>query len=342
MRVLLDKVTTDIAVKKCGVNLSSICNCCIIHKEENAFHLFSESDMANKVWDFFCNSCGINFSKGLVRHRAMKWWLVKAKNDVHRTILQCIPTAICWHIWKSRCSARFDNIKMSGWFIIQQVIKFIKLVINLQFPDLRIPVDWHDVCKEVDQLKPMIVSVAVYWLKPDFGWVKLNVDGCSKGNPGSSGGGGIIRDHNGSVICAFAEYYGDCSNNLAEAKAMLRGIILCINSGFTNVIVESDSMIILNLIKRIKKPPWQLNHIIEQVMDLIKNDNFIFCHTLREGNNTADMLANLGEEAKNTFIFSGTVSIPSNIRASIKLETDGLPNFRFSKKKNKYVIHDSG
>lgn len=31
--------------------------------------------------------------------------------------------------------------------------------------------------------------------KPPPGWVKLNIDGCRKDNPGSAGGGGLIRDH---------------------------------------------------------------------------------------------------------------------------------------------------
>ncbi|XP_070057917.1 uncharacterized protein [Nicotiana tomentosiformis] len=42
-----------------------------------------------------------------------------------------------------------------------------------------------------------------------------------KRNPGSAGGGGVIRDHQGSFIIAFAEYYGQCTNNFAEANAML-------------------------------------------------------------------------------------------------------------------------
>lgn len=67
--------------------------------------------------------------------------------------------------------------------------------------------------------------------KPYVRWVKLNMGWYNKGNSGNIRGGGIIRDHNGVFLCAFAYYDGSCSNNLAEAKVMQKGILLCIIKG---------------------------------------------------------------------------------------------------------------
>jgi len=36
--------------------------------------------------------------------------------------------------------------------------------------------------------------VFIGWRYPPIDWVKVNVDGCSKGNPGVAGAGGVIRD----------------------------------------------------------------------------------------------------------------------------------------------------
>lgn len=47
------------------------------------------------------------------------------------------------------------------------------------------------------------------WKPPDEGWVKLNSDG-AKSSQGSSACGGVLRDHNGNFICAFACKLGDC------------------------------------------------------------------------------------------------------------------------------------
>ena len=40
----------------------------------------------------------------------------------------------------------------------------------------------------------------VGWKYPHEERIKLNVDGCSKGNPGVAGAGGVIRDHLGAWI----------------------------------------------------------------------------------------------------------------------------------------------
>ncbi|KAK4724849.1 hypothetical protein R3W88_027628 [Solanum pinnatisectum] len=116
---------------------------------------------------------------------------------------------------------------MSSCFIIQQVNKFIHLIVKLQFPDLQLPIGWHQCYDTVENLNHVIHSQAIIWQKPESGWVKLNMDG-------SRGGGGIVK------------FYGNCSNNSAEAMAMLKGIYVCLNNGLTNVIVETDSIIILN------------------------------------------------------------------------------------------------
>ncbi|KAK4356619.1 hypothetical protein RND71_025590 [Anisodus tanguticus] len=63
--------------------------------------------------------------------------------------------------------------------------------------------------------------------------------GCSKGNPCQAGGEGNLRNNTGNMIMAFAEYYGICINNIAEANAILTGLS-CTN----DLIVDSsgDSM----------------------------------------------------------------------------------------------------
>ncbi|KAL0421675.1 UNVERIFIED_CONTAM: hypothetical protein Slati_3190400 [Sesamum latifolium] len=69
---------------------------------------------------------------------------------------------------------------------------------------------------------PMIFN----WKKPTNGWWKLNCDGASKGNPGPSGAGGLIRDSNGRMIIAFADFLEEHTNTYAELYAVVRGIQL--------------------------------------------------------------------------------------------------------------------
>lgn len=42
--------------------------------------------------------------------------------------------------------------------------------------------------------------IATRWLCPSMGRVKINSDGCSRGNPGASGGGSILKSSDGNVL----------------------------------------------------------------------------------------------------------------------------------------------
>ncbi|KAL0405928.1 UNVERIFIED_CONTAM: putative ribonuclease H protein [Sesamum latifolium] len=64
----------------------------------------------------------------------------------------------------------------------------------------------------------------VRWSFPDYGWVKLNSDRASKGNPGDSGAGGILRDQDGTVMVAFSKFLGEKTNVYAELLAIMRGL----------------------------------------------------------------------------------------------------------------------
>lgn len=65
------------------------------------------------------------------------------------------------------------------------------------------------------------------WCCPVRGRFKFNADGCSKGNPGHSEGGSILRNAEGKVIWAQADYYGIQINTVAEAKALWQGLNRC-------------------------------------------------------------------------------------------------------------------
>ncbi|XP_070034550.1 uncharacterized protein [Nicotiana tomentosiformis] len=118
-------------------------------------------------------------------------------------------------------------------------------------------------------------------------------------NSGSGGGGGIIRNHHGDMVLSLVESYGHCRNSMAKAKAVLRGCRIGINLGLLNVIVEPDSLLIVNMINRRMKPSWQIKHVLEQIWDITKIGNFKFVH----------------------------------VRAALKLDQYGLPNFIQTKKK---------
>lgn len=90
---------------------------------------------------------------------------------------------------------------------------------------------------------------------------------------------------------AYAEYFGECSNNMAEANAILFGIKWSLDKRLTKVLVESDFMIIINMINGVTKTPQKIKHIIKGIQDLKLQGNFSFQHCYREVNMISDYLA---------------------------------------------------
>ncbi|KAJ8430823.1 hypothetical protein Cgig2_034150 [Carnegiea gigantea] len=83
----------------------------------------------------------------------------------------------------------------------------------------------------------------VRWHAPREDWIKLNIDGASKGNPGPSGGGGIFRDHYGNWIKAFACNFGWCTSVKAEVLALLKGLRVAWDMGYKKLETNLDSQI---------------------------------------------------------------------------------------------------
>ncbi|PNX61102.1 ribonuclease H, partial [Trifolium pratense] len=78
------------------------------------------------------------------------------------------------------------------------------------------------------------------WKVPEEGWVKVNIDGASKGER-LAGCGGLIRDHQGRWCGGFAKFVGAGSAFVAELWGVLEGLKLARRKGFRKVEVNIDS-----------------------------------------------------------------------------------------------------
>ncbi|KAH0776481.1 hypothetical protein KY290_007892 [Solanum tuberosum] len=131
--------------------------------------------------------------------------------------------------------------------------------------------------------------------------LKLNVDGCCKGNPGEPAGGGILRDHNGDMRMAFYSYYGILTNNNAEINALLKGLQWCVANHLDNVIIETDSKTLVNWIKSTSKGTWTIRSELEKIINLLEKGNYQVKHFYWEANCVADIMDNIGAKEKKEF-----------------------------------------
>ncbi|KAJ8567374.1 hypothetical protein K7X08_019582 [Anisodus acutangulus] len=124
---------------------------------------------------------------------------------------------------------------------------------------------------------------------------------------------------------------------MAEARALLTDLNLCLRMGLYKVIVESDSQLIINMITHKMKAPWQLSYIIDQITRLSSNAEFVFVHIYREGGNmVADNLANIGEHLKNPIDYDQIESLPASVKSLIRMDLQGTTNFKIKSSKNHY------
>jgi ribonuclease HI len=82
-------------------------------------------------------------------------------------------------------------------------------------------------------------------------WIKLNVDGCSNGNLGTAGAGGILRDNLGTWCKGFAINIGICSPVKVELWAVITGLELAWSVRIRRVILELDFSLVVQLITRL-------------------------------------------------------------------------------------------
>jgi ribonuclease HI len=87
----------------------------------------------------------------------------------------------------------------------------------------------------------------------------LAVDGAARGNPGQAGAGIVLLPADGSAH-RFGEYLGEATNNVAEYRAMLIGMQKAADLGIRDLLVRSDSELIVKQIKglyKVKSPHLQ-------------------------------------------------------------------------------------
>lgn len=73
----------------------------------------------------------------------------------------------------------------------------------------------------------------------------LYTDGASRGNPGPAGIGILLTDEQGQVLLQHSEPIGQATNNVAEYRALIRGLELAARRGVTHLIWLTDSELLM-------------------------------------------------------------------------------------------------
>ena len=127
----------------------------------------------------------------------------------------------------------------------------------------------------------------------------VHVDGGARGNPGPAAVGVVVATPDGEVVHAVGETIGEATNNVAEYRALLRGIELAREHGASELEIYGDSELVVKQIRgeyKVKDAGLKPLHA-EARAALADLDEWSFDHVRRENNAHADDLVNQALDA---------------------------------------------
>jgi ribonuclease HI len=131
--------------------------------------------------------------------------------------------------------------------------------------------------------------------------VHAYTDGASRGNPGESGIGIILKREDGTEITSAAGYIGKTTNNVAEYKALKMCIAMTKQLPCTQLIVHSDSELMVRQMKKVYRVrDKNLRTLYASIDRELSSAPFSFDirHIDRAQNHEADCLANAGIDSR--------------------------------------------
>jgi ribonuclease HI len=122
----------------------------------------------------------------------------------------------------------------------------------------------------------------------------LHVDGGARGNPGPAAIGVVVSDPAGELVTTFSDKIGETTNNVAEYRALLRGLELAAEHGASEIEVINDSELIARQVTGVYKVKHQaMQELHREAMALLEGfDSWSIESVPRAQNAEADSLVN--------------------------------------------------
>ncbi|XP_057720278.1 uncharacterized protein LOC130934758 [Arachis stenosperma] len=225
-----------------GLALSSTCHRCQ-NDSESIFHCLRECPSAKEVWNLL----------GLYSDNSnLPDWLYRCAKS--RDIFLFFSTI--WRIWRSRNQ---DLFSIDDSWSASKVVSLIRSSVR----------EFHTIFSMHQSLSPP--SLCLHWVPPPVHSVKLNCDASWFAPFGYAGFGCIICNPDGCWLKGCTEKVEVCSVLFAELYAIWRSLLLAWESGFREVICETDCLEALFLVNQrvLRKdiPEWDLAKHIQEVMN---------------------------------------------------------------------------
>lgn len=114
----------------------------------------------------------------------------------------------------------------------------------------------------------------------------------------------------------------------AETTTILVVLRVARDRAWYNLEIETDSRLLLQIIKRKWRCPWDITDCVEKIRDNMGHLKANIHHIFKEGNQLADYLANLAFEHQDKQIFYEFKELPNTARKIINSDKSQIPYIR--------------
>ncbi|KAL6558291.1 hypothetical protein OROMI_018641 [Orobanche minor] len=220
-RICSDCLPTKLALRIRRVAVSEVCEVCRVDAED-AVHVFLKCSSAAAVWSF----TPIGANSHLFNSFADFWdWIIEKPPDIVE-----LAAMVCWSIWNNRNSVVWNNKASPVSVLLGGASAYLAA--------------W-----KAAQLVPGSVGTAEgrsadVWVRPESGFLKLNVDAALFSNPNAAGFGSVVRNDVGDFVAAkIGAVPWNADPTLVEALSVREALSWIKDQRWKKVCVETDSLI---------------------------------------------------------------------------------------------------
>ena len=259
-------------LKRRKVFENSRCDSCLA-LEETSDHLFWSCNRTQEIWAF-SKLLPRNFAWPVLSFLDLLWFIVMVEQWDQSRVEKVVMVA--WAIWQNRNEHRVGGKVKNGSAVIDGAMDYL--------------LEYQACCMKVEENRPSFVE---HWIPPPPQHYKINVDGAVFGAQKAAGIGILIRDAEGRVI-------GACSKKIkaplgaveVEAKALEAGIQFAKDLLIHDILLESDSLILINVLKELAPPPASVAAVMYGVLASLHDFRSVELSDVRRlGNRPAHLLA---------------------------------------------------
>lgn len=124
---------------------------------------------------------------------------------------------------------------------------------------------------------------------------------------------------------AEVNYIGESTNTIAVARAIKATLTYYSSDGYDKVLLETDLLIMNNIIQKICKIPWEITDLVEEILLIIRDNDIQVTHVFREDNQLADFIANTTIESEDKHVFTAYSQLCSMAKRILNFDKQQIP-----------------